>query len=168
MIPIRKAIICLIDSSGKLYPVKVTVLPDGTALLPISIEKDIVGLATESTLSGIKAQTDKFIFDEVGRVYVRETNLDEPLSSARSKVNIQSIGGVPQTGEDWTPHIRNLDNLATEANLNHLTVEGAKRCFDVVVDDVYAVPAGESWYVKNLTIDADGELYLDGDVVIVG
>jgi hypothetical protein len=168
MIPLRKAIIYLIDSSGKLYPVKVTVLPDGTALLPISIEKDIVGLATESTLSGIKAQTDKLIFDEVGRVYVRETMLDESLSTARSKVNIQSIGGVPQTGEDWTPHIKNLDNLATEANLNHLTVEGAKRCFDVVVDDVYAVPAGESWYVKNLTIDVDGELYLDGDVVIVG
>jgi hypothetical protein len=166
MIPIRKAIIYLVDASGKLYPVKVTVLPDGTALLPISVEKEAVGLATEKTLSGIKAQTDKLLFDDYGRVYVRETMLDESLSTARSKVNIHAIGGVLQSGEDWTPHIAYIDNLATEKTLSYMAVEDGKRCQAVTIDGPFAVPSGQTWYVRELYIES-GFLYLDGDVKVV-
>lgn len=122
MIPARKAIIYLVDASGKLYPVKVTILPDGTALLPISIEKDAVGLATEATLSAIKSQTDQLTFDEHGRLYIHDPlNLDVPLSTVRDNMNIGRIGGVPQTGDDWTPYIQNIANLATEATLQALS-----------------------------------------------
>jgi hypothetical protein len=94
VIPLRKTVLYLVDvSSGKLYPVKVTVLPDGTALLPISLEKDTVGLATESTLSGIKSKLDSILLDEAGRVYIHDpSNLDIKLSS-------------------WTQYISKLTNL---------------------------------------------------------
>jgi hypothetical protein len=119
----RKAVLYLVDvSSGKLYPIKVTVLPDGTALLPISLEKDAVGLATEATLSAIKSQTDQLTFDEYGRLYIHDPlNLDVPLSTVRDNMNIARIGGTPQTGDDWTPYIQNIANLATEATLQALS-----------------------------------------------
>jgi hypothetical protein len=166
--PVRKALLYVIDpATGKTYAVKVTLTPDGVALIPASIEKDAVGLATESTLSGIKAQTDKLTFDSAGRLYIQNPPaLDVALSTVRDNMNLNRIGNVPLTGEDWTPHIKYIDNLATEQNLNRMTVEGLKRCFDVTIDDAFAVPAGQVWYAKSLYITS-GSLYLDGDVKVI-
>jgi hypothetical protein len=81
-------------------------------------------------------------------------------------MNIGRIGSVTQTGEDWTPHIKNIDNIATERTLGYMATEGGMRCFEVTVDDTFAVPTGQTWYVKNLYIT--GALYLDGEVKCVG
>jgi hypothetical protein len=166
--PPRKALLYVIDpSTGKAYPVKVTVLSDGTALIPISLEKDTVGVATEATLSAIRSQTDKLLFDDVGRLYVQNPpNLDTTLSSVRDNLNIGRIGNVAQSGEDWTPHIKNIDNLALEKTLEYMAVENSRRCFDVTLDDTFAVPSGVTWYAKSLYITS-GSLYLDGDVKVV-
>lgn len=168
LLPTRKALLYLVDpATGKSYPVKPVLTAEGVALVPASLEKDSVGLARESTLSAIKSKTDNLSFDEYGRLYIANPpNLDVPLSNVRDNVNIGRIGGVPQTGEDWTPHIKYIDYLATEKTLSYLAVEGSKRCFDVVVDDVFAVPSGQTWYVKSLYIT--GSLYVDGEVKVVG
>jgi len=167
--PPRKAVLFLLDpSTGKLYPVRLELSPDGrSAYLSISIDRDGVGLATESTLSAIKSQTDRLSFDEVNRLYVANPpNLDIKLSDVRDNLNIARIGGVAQTGEDWTPHIRNISNLATEKTLRYMAVEENMRAFEITVDDLFAVPSGRVWYVKNLYITS-GQLYLDGDLKVI-
>jgi hypothetical protein len=168
-LPPRKAVLFLLDpSTGKLYPVRLVISSDGSsAYLSISIDKDNVGLATESTLSAIKSQTDKLSFDEFNRLYVANPpNLDTRLSDVRENLNIARIGGVAQTGEDWTPHIKNIDNLATEKTLSYMAVEENMRVFDITVDDSFAIPSGRIWYVKSLYITS-GQLYLDGDLKVI-
>jgi hypothetical protein len=167
MMPVRKAVLHVLDpSTGKIYPIKVALSGD-IALIPIRIEQDGVGIAKEATLSGIKAQTDKLLFDDVGRLYIQNPpNLDVLMSSVRDNMNIGRIGNIPQTGEDWTPHIKNIDNLSTEKTLSYMAVEDSKRCFDVTVDDTFAVPSGQTWYVKSVEI-TEGKLFLDGDIFIV-
>jgi len=101
IIPPRKAVLFLLDpSTGKLYPVRLELSPDGrSAYLSISIDKDNVGLARESTL-------------------------------------------------------------------RYMAVENGMRAFDITVDDLFAVPSGRVWYVKNLYITS-GQLYLDGDLKVI-
>jgi len=162
-IPSRKVILYVVDvSTGKTYPVKVILASDGTALLPSSIEKDSVGLATEKTLSGIKAQTDKFIFDEYGRVYVQNPpNMDIKLSE------IKAVGSqTSRTLSELYDNIGNVRSSVTDLSTRSLN-EGGRRCYDVTVDDTFAVPSGVTWYVKNLYITT-GSLYLDGEVKTVG
>jgi hypothetical protein len=168
-LPPRKAVLFLLDpSTGKLYPVRLVVSADGSsAYLSISIDKDNIGLATEATLSAIKSQTDKLSFDEFNRLYIANPpNLDTRLTDVRDNLNVARIGGVAQTGEDWTPHIRNIDNLATEKTLRYMAVEESMRTFDITVDDSFAVPSGSVWYVKSLYITS-GQLYLDGDLKVI-
>jgi len=168
-LPPRKAVLFLLDpSTGKLYPVRLVISSDGSsAHLSISIDKDNVGLATESTLSAIRSQTDKLSFDEFNRLYIANPpNLDTRLTDVRDNLNIARIGGVAQTGEDWTPHIKNIDNLATEKTLRYMAVEENMRAFDITVDDSFAVPSGRIWYVKSLYITS-GQLYLDGDLKVI-
>lgn len=61
-------------------------------------------------------------------------------------------------------------NLARDATLQnllmYLVVENGMRCWDVVVDDVFAIPSGSTWYVKSLYVSS-GQLYIDGDVKVV-
>lgn len=171
MIPSRKAVLCVIDpETGKIYTVKAT-LTGSVALLPVSLELDTVGLARESTLSSIKAKTDKLTFDEYNFLYIHDPpSIDVKLSTVRDNMNIGRIGGVSQTGGDWTPHIERIDTLATETTLStvnkYLNVENGLRCHDVTVDDVFAVPVGATWYVKSINIT--GKLYLEGNVEVVG
>ena len=163
MIPIRKAVIYIIDeSTGKTYPVKATLTADGTAAyVPTSLEKDTVGLATEATLAAVKAQTDKLTFDDAGRIYVANPpNLDIKLSEIRG-VGTQS----QRTLSDIYDNISSLSSNLTDIKTKSL-VESKYRCYEVTVDDVFAVPSGETWYVKELYIAA-GELYLDGEVKVV-
>jgi len=172
MLPTRKAVLCVMDpDTGRIYTVKAT-LSRGVSLIPVSLESDTVGVAKESTLAAVKAQIDKFRFDENNYLYIHNPpNLDAPISTVRDNMNIGRIGGVPQTGEDWTPHIRRIDSLATEATLStmnlYLNVEGGFRCHDVTVDDVFAVPSGVTWYVKSISITT-GKLYLEGNLEVVG
>ena len=163
LIPIRKAVIYVRDeATGKTYPVKVTLTADGTAAyVPISLEKDTVGLATEATLAAVKAQTDKLTFDDAGRIYVANPpNLDVKLSE------IRGVGAQSQrTLIDIYDNISSLSSNLTDLKTKSLE-EGKYRCYEVTVDDVFAVPSGETWYVKELYITA-GELYLDGEVKVV-
>jgi hypothetical protein len=61
-------------------------------------------------------------------------------------------------------------NLAKEVTLQsllkYLIVEEKMRCWDIVVDDVFAIPSGSVWYVKSLYIPT-GELYVDGDLKVI-
>jgi hypothetical protein len=93
-------------------------------------------------------------------------NLDVLMSSVRDNMNIGRIGNVSQTGEDWTPHIRNIDNISTEKTLSYMAVEESKRCSDATIDDTFAVPSGQTWYVKGVEVTT-GKLFLDGDIFIV-
>jgi len=168
-LPPRKAVLFLLDpSTGKLYPARLELSPDDrTAYLSISIDRDGIGIARESTLSAIKSQTDKLSFDELNRLYIANPpNLDTKLTDVRENLNIARIGGVAQTGEDWTPHIRNISSLATEKTLRYMAVENGMRAFDITVDDSFAVPSGSIWYVKSLYITS-GQLYLDGDLKVI-
>jgi len=168
-LPPRKAVLYLLDpSTGRLYPVRLEISPDGSsAYLSVSLDRDGIGVARESTLSAIKSQTDRLSFDEFNRLYVANPpNLDIKLSDVRDNLNIARIGGVAQTGEDWTPHIRNISNLATEKTLRYTAVENNMRAFEITVDDLFAVPSGRAWYVKNLYITS-GQIYLDGDLKVI-
>jgi hypothetical protein len=163
MMPIRKAVIYIIDeATGKTYPVKTTLTADGgAAYIPASIEKDTVGLATEATLAAIRAQTDNLTFDDAGRIYVANPpNLDIKLSEIRG-VGTQS----QRTLSDIYDNISSLSSNLTDLKTKSLE-EDKHRCYEVTVDDVFAVPSGETWYVKELYISA-GELYLDGEVKVV-
>jgi hypothetical protein len=81
--PPRKSILFLIDpSTGKLYPVSFTITSSNKNALSISLDNDNIGVAKDSTLSGIKAKTDNLTFDENGRLFIgNPPNLDLPFSS---------------------------------------------------------------------------------------
>jgi hypothetical protein len=163
MMPIRKAVIYIIDeATGKTYPVKTTLTADGTAAyVPASIEKDTVGLATEATLAAIRAQTDNLTFDDAGRILVANPpNIDIKLSE------IRGVGAQPQrTLSDIYDNISSLSSNLTDLKTKSLE-EDKHRCYEVTVDDTFAVPSGQTWYVKELYIST-GELYLDGEVKVV-
>jgi hypothetical protein len=40
-------------------------------------------------------------------------------------------------------------------------------CHDAMIDMLYAVPEGTSWYVRNIYV-TEGELYVDGEVKVCG
>jgi len=168
--PVRRAVLCVVDTStGRLYPVKLTQSGE-LAILPVSLELDSVGVAREETLQAIRSQTDKLLFDEYGRLYIQNPpNMDIPLSSVRDNINISRVGGVAQTGGDWTYYLSMLEELSKSQNLGGLNlytnIEAGLRCHDVVVDDVFAIPAGYAWYVKS--VEVSGKLYIEGSLVVV-
>jgi hypothetical protein len=53
------------------------------------------------------------------------------------------------------------------AYVSTFDVSEGHRCFDITIDDTFAVPSGQTWYVKNIYITT-GNLYLDGEVKIIG
>jgi hypothetical protein len=162
--PTRRSVLYLVDpASGRLYPVKLTLTTENVALLPVSLEKDAVGLATEPTLSAVNAKVQSILLDEYGRVYVQNPpNLDVKLSDVlgfgtQAK---RSLSDVYSAVSDVSASIGDLKTRSLD--------ESGLRCYTVTVDDLFAVPSGESWYVKNLYITASGVLYVDGEVKLVG
>ena len=163
LLPVRKVLLFLVDpSTGVAYPVRGQVQPDGTVLLSIALEKDGVGLATESTLSGIKAKTDNLSFDDAGRLYVANPpNLDRPLSDI--------LGFGTQTRRSLSDVYTNISSLISSLEDYKLRdlAENGLRCYSVSIPDgeVLAVPSGSVWYAREVL--ATGDLYLDGDLKVV-
>lgn len=69
--------------------------------------------------------------------------------------NLTHVGGQQLTPRDWSQDFK------------HLIEEEQTRCWDVTIDDVFAVPTGRVWYVKSLYITT-GSLYVDGEVKVIG
>jgi hypothetical protein len=162
-VPTRKVLLYAVDpSTGKTYPVRALVQADGTVLLPASLERDSVGVATESTLLAIKSKTDNLTFDEMGRLYVANPpNLDRPLSDI--------LGFGTQTKRSLSDVYSNISSLISsleDYKLRSLAEEGL-RCYsiEIPVNEVFAVPSGRVWYVREVL--ARGDLYADGDVKAV-
>lgn len=162
-VPTRKMLLYVVDpSTGKTYPVRALVQADGTVLLPASLERDSVGVATESTLSAIKSKTDNLSFDEVGRLYVANPpNLDRPLSDI--------LGLETQTKRSLSDVYSNISALISsleDYKLRSLAERGF-RCYSVEIpkNEVFAVPSGSAWYVREVL--CEGDLYVDGEVKVV-
>ena len=162
-VPTRKVLLHVVDpSTGKTYPVKALVQVDGTVLLPASLERDSVGVATESTLSGIKSKTDNLTFDEVGRLYIANPpNLDRPLSDI--------LGFGAQTKRSLSDVYSNISSLISSLEDYKLRslAEGGLRCYSVEIpeNEVFVAPSGKTWYVREVL--ARGDLYAEGDVKAV-
>jgi hypothetical protein len=110
-------------------------------------------LATiEEYTRGVRDVVVKMRIDEYGNVGVR---ISEPLD---------------EYGYVATSLLRDAVGFAREVTLQSIlkysVVEGGKRCWDVVVDDVFAVPEGSTWYVKSVYVTT-GELYVDGTIKVV-
>lgn len=162
-IPTRRALLYVVDpSTGRAYPVKAIIQPDGAVLLPASIEKDSVGLARESTLSAIKAKVDNLTFDDAGRLYVANPpNLDRPIS------DILGFGvQAKRSLSDIYSSISSLISSLEDYKLKHL-VESGLRCYSVSIPEgeVFAVPSSVVWYVTEIL--SAGDLYVDGDVKVI-
>jgi len=162
-VPTRKVLLYVADpSTGKTYPVRALVQADGTVLLPASLERDSVGVATESTLSAIKSKIDNLTFDEVGRLYVANPpNLDRPLS------DILGFGTqMKRSLSDVYSNISALISSLEDCKLK-LLQEGGLRCYSVEIpeNEVFAVPSGFAWYVREVL--CKGDLYTDGEVKVV-
>jgi hypothetical protein len=162
-VPTRKVLLYVVDpSTGKTYPVRALVQADGTVLLPASLERDSVGIATEITLSAIKSKTDNLSFDEAGRLYVANPpNLDRPLSDI--------LGFGTQTKRSLSDVYSNISALISsleDYKLRSLS-EGGLRCYSAEIpeNEVFAVPFGKTWYVREVL--AKGDLYVDGEVKVV-
>jgi hypothetical protein len=163
LIPPRKALLYVVDTStGKAYPVKATAQSDGTALLYIYLSGEGIGLATESTLSGIKSKIDNISLDDYGRIYVANPpNLDRPLS------DILGLGSqTKRTLSDIYSNISSLISSLEDYKLRQLNEKGL-RCYSIEIPEkqVFAVPSGSSWYVTEIL--STGDLYVDGDVKVV-
>ena len=163
LIPTRRVLLFVVDpSTGRAYPVKALIQPDGTALLPASVERDSIGLARESTLSGIKAKTDNLSFDDAGRLYVANPpNLDRPLSDI--------LGFGTQTKRSLSDVYSNISSLISSLEDYKLRdlAEDRLRCYSVSIPEgeVFAVPSGATWYAREVL--ATGDLYLDGELKVV-
>jgi hypothetical protein len=163
LIPTRRVLLYVVDpSTGRAYPVKALIQPDGTVLLPASIEGDSIGLARESTLSEIKSKTDNLSFDDAGRLYVANPpNLDRPLS------DILGFGTQAKRSlSDVYSNISSLISSLEDYKLKDLA-EDRLRCYSVEIpaSQVFAVPSGSSWYVAEIL--STGDLYVDGDVKVI-
>jgi len=162
-VPTRKVLLYAVDpSTGKTYPVRALVQADGTVLLPASLERDSVGVATESTLSAIKSKTDNLAFDEVGRLYVANPpNLDRPLSDILG-FGTQTKRSLSDVYSNISALISDLDDLKLK-----LLQERGVRCYSVEIpkNEVFVVPSGKTWYVREVL--ARGDLYVDGEVKAV-
>jgi len=94
----------------------------GNLSIPITIQTDNAGLATETTLSDIKSQTDKLAFDGSSRLYVNAAvvanppNLDVALSTRASEATLSSAKNILSAIRAQT------DRLTFDA-LNHLYVK---------------------------------------------
>jgi len=103
-------------------------------------------------VSDVRDVVVKLRMDEYGNVGVR---IAEPLD---------------EYGYVQTSIVYDRVNLAKESTLQnlikYLIVEEKTRCWDVVVDDVFAIPEGSVWYVKSIYVTM-GELYIDGTIKII-
>ena len=163
LIPTRRVLLYVVDpSTGRAYPVKALIQPDGTVLLPASVERDSIGLARESTLLGIKSKIDNLSFDEAGRLYVANPpNLDRPLSDI--------LGFGAQTKRSLSDIYSNISSLISSLEDYKLRdlVEDRLRCYSVSIpeNEVFAVPSGTTWYAREVL--TGGDLYLDGELKVV-
>jgi hypothetical protein len=63
----RRIVLYLIDvETGRIYPVKPVISPDGAVYLAVNLSSDSVGVAKEETLQAVKAQIDKLNFTPEG------------------------------------------------------------------------------------------------------
>jgi len=164
MIPTRRSVLCIIDSDGKIHPVA------SVEVAGEKLPKFGIGYSTTIPVQLIQIGT-KYVESLDWGQYLR--NIDVPFSNLRDGMNVAKIGGVAQTGADWTPHIQHISNLATEATLSemhkHRDIESGRRCHDVSIETnaKFIVPSDEAWYVSSLTVQQNGRLFLEGDIVIV-
>jgi len=127
---IIKAILSVIDSLGKVKPLKYVTDGEGNPLAPCSIESDSVGLAkdstvaklaTEATLSAIRSKTDRLNFDKDGNLYTHDPVAESQLTSLRS-----DLSALLKAGSAGIPDLYRYMYLATSK---------------------VSVPSGEIWYV---------------------
>jgi hypothetical protein len=85
-------------------------------------------------------------------------------------VGIRVADPIDEYGYVQTSIARDKINLAKDSTLQslikYLIVEEKTRCWDVVVDDVFAIPEGSIWYVKSIYVTI-GDLYIDGVIKII-
>jgi hypothetical protein len=122
---------------------KIRVSVDAVANPP-NLDVALSTRASESTLSAIKAQTDKLTFDTAGRLAIQNPpNLDVALSSRASEPTLSAFSGK------FPSAVALADNLANPTT----TIIGAANLgFD-----------GANW--RRLVADASGRLRVSADVV---
>jgi len=133
---IIKAILSVIDSLGKVKPLKYVVDSSGNPLIPASIEKDSVGLAkdstlvdirdrvaTEATLSGIKSRIDNLSFDKDRNLYTHDPVAEKNISDLRT--DLSKYLGADSSG--FPTALRSFFLVAPKAS----------------------IPSGEVWFVAS-------------------
>jgi len=152
---------------------------DPSNYLYVDIGADSVGLATEATLSAFKTQgydpgTDTYKVSITGTI-------------TADSVNISSVGGVNQTGADWTSYFENLTHLnvdlstiATEATLSGIKSQTDRLNFDandylrvsISADTVHlateATLSGIKAQTDKLNFDRNNYLYVNIAAETVG
>jgi hypothetical protein len=119
---LRASIVDALPSgTNKIGSVDVVTLPvtkgDWLSVLPNPSNLDVTlsSRASESTLSGIKTQTDKLTFDASNRLAIQNPpNLDTALSNVKASIdntNIAKISGTSLTARDWSSDFAKLQNL---------------------------------------------------------
>ena len=159
-LPIRKVVLYIEDpDTGKLTPVALVANASGYAIIPVSLDKDNVGVATESTLSdidshqssidtnvqGIEAKVQNFSFDTAGRVAIQNPPL---LDKSITDVDNDIVGAVN-------------DNKSQVELLN----KNLFRAYDQTIDYGY-IPSGYEVPFRNLTIS--GVMKVEGTLQVAG
>ena len=98
--------------------------------------------ASEATLSGIKAQTDKLQFDASNNLKIVVQNLPTDYFKAgqsigESPFNLTKIGGTALTARDWSGDLAKLQNLdvALSSRASETTLSGIKSQTDKLTFD---------------------------------
>lgn len=154
--PPRRAVLYIESADGRLIPVKAVVASDGSsATLSLVIESDLVGLAKESTLAGVKAQTDKLTFDASGRLLVANPPaLNVNLDTRASESTLQS---VKSTVESLVADSTGLPSAFKNFYLKVSTVT-------IPSSDVWFIPSSMVYAFKTLTVE--GYLRVEGSVKV--
>lgn len=128
-------------------------------LKKISIERDNVGLATESTLSGIKSQTDKLTFDASNNLLVALPS--DQVSDLKSV----SVSNAYDTSNDWFKVSLENDSTGISSKVANLTFDANNNLKVAISSDEVGLAtettlSGIKSQTDKIQFSADNEIFV--------